>query len=65
MQNIDCLMDNIAPSLSESSHESKVFFSTINLRYLYSQLPYDETTPKYCNFHIIGGQATGKYRFNS
>ena len=26
MQNIDCLMDNIAQSISESSHESEVFF---------------------------------------
>ena len=26
MQNIDCLMDNIAQSISESSHESEVLF---------------------------------------
>ena len=63
MQNIDCLMDNIAQSVSESSHESEVLFSTIDLRYAYSQLPLDEATAKHCNFNIIGGQATGTYRF--
>ena len=63
MQNIDCLMDNIAQSISESSHEGEVLFSTIDLRYAYSQLPLDEATAKQCNFNIIGGQATGTYRF--
>ena len=63
MQNIDCLMDNIAQSISESSHESEVLFSTIDLRYAYSQLPLDEATAKHCNFNIIGDQATGTYRF--
>ena len=63
MQNIDCLMDNIAQSISESSHEGEVLFSTIDLRYAYSQLPLDEATSKQCNFNIVGGQATGMYRF--
>ena len=63
MQNIDCLMDNIAQSISESSHEGEVLFSTIDLRYAYSQLPLDEATAKQCNFNIISGQATGTYRF--
>ena len=47
MHNIDCLMDNIAQSISESSHESKVYFSTIDLRYAYSQIPLDEATTKH------------------
>ena len=63
MQNIDCLMDNIAQSISESSHEDEVLFSTIDLRFAYSQLPLDEATAKQCNFNIVGGQATGTYRF--
>ena len=65
MQNIDCLMDNIAQSISESSHEGEVLFSTIDLRYAYSQLPLDEATAKQCNFNIVGGQATGTYRFTT
>ena len=63
MQNIDCLMDNIAQSISESSHEGEVLFSTIDLWYAYSQLPLGEATAKLCNFSIVGGQATGTYRF--
>ena len=63
MQNIDCLMDNIAQSISESSHKGEVLFSSIDLRYAYSQLPLDEATAKQCNFSILGGQATGTYRF--
>ena len=59
MHNIDCLMDNISQPISESSHESEVYFSTIDLRYAYSQLPLDETTAKHCNFNIIGGQTIG------
>ena len=63
MQNIGCLMDKIAQSISESSHEVEVLFSTIDLRYAYSQLPLDEATAKQCNFIIVGVQATGTYLF--
>ena len=63
MQNIDCLMDNIAQSISESSHEGEVLFSAIDLRYAYSQPPLDEAKAKQFNFDIVGGQATGTYRF--
>ena len=59
MQNIDRLMDNIARSISELSQEGEVFFSTIELRYAYSQLPLNEAAAKQCNFNIRGGQATG------
>ena len=56
-------MDNIAQSISESSHGNEVYFSTIDLRYAYSQLPLDGATTKHCKFNIIGGQATGTHRF--
>ena len=65
MHNIDCLMDSIAQTITQSSDEGKVLFSTIDLRYAYSQLPLDEDTAKQCNFNIIGGKATGTYRFNN
>ena len=63
MKNIDCLMDNIAQSILESSHEGEVLFSTIDLLYAYSQLPLDEATATQCNSNMVGGQATGTYRF--
>ena len=65
MHNIECLMDNIAQSITQSSNEGQLLFSTIDLRYAYSQLPLDEDTANQCNFNIIGGQATGTYRFNT
>ena len=65
MHNIDCLMDNIAQKITQSSDEGEVLFSTIELRYAYSQIPLDEETAKQCNFNINGGQTTGTYRFNN
>ena len=65
MHNIDCLMDSIAQTITQSSDDGEVLFSKIDLRYAYSQLPLDPETAKHCNFNIIGGQATGTYRFNT
>ena len=65
MHNIDCLIDTIAQTITQSSDDGEVLFSTIDLRYAYSQLPLDPETSKHCNFNIIGGQATGTYRFNT
>ena len=65
MHNIDCLMDSIAQAITQSSDEVEVLFSTIDLCYAYSRLPLDAETAKQCNFNIIGGQATGTYRFNN
>ena len=65
MHNIECLMDNIAQTITQSSDEEEVIFSTIDLGYAYSQIPLDENIAKLCDFNIIGGQATGTYRFNS
>ena len=65
MHNIDCLMDNIAQTITQLSDEGEILFSTRDLRYAYSQIPLDENTAKQCNFNIIGGQTTGTYRFNN
>ena len=64
MHNTDCLMDSIAQTITQSSN-GEILFSTIDLRYAYSQLPLDEETAKQSNFNIIGGEATGTYRFNN
>ena len=65
MHNIDCLMDSIAQTITQAPDDGGVLFSTIDPRYAYSQLPLDQETAKHCNFNIIGGQATGTYRFNT
>ena len=66
MPNIDVLLDNIAQSAQEGTNKpGTTYFSTIDLRYAYSQLPLDETTRTQCNFSIIGGKATGTYQFQT
>ena len=37
--------------MSELSHDGEEFFSTIDLRYAFSQLPLDKATEKQCNLY--------------
>ena len=39
------------------------FFSKIDLKHAYSQIPLDENTKMDCNFNILCGQAKGTYRY--
>ena len=66
MPNIDILLDNVAQS-AQQGHDKPgtTLFSTIDLRYAYSQLNLDDATRQQCNFSIIGGQATGTYQFQT
>ena len=64
MQSIDHLMDTIACKISELKQKpGTLYFSKIDLKYAYSQVPLHEDTQKHCNFNILGGNATGTYRF--
>ena len=64
MQSIDHLIDAVANYVSERSTEQGTFyFSKIDLKYAYSQIPLDPQLQKHCNFNILGGKATGTYRF--
>ena len=64
MQSIDHLMDSVAVFISERKNKpGQYLFSKIDLKYAYSQIPLDENIKKHCNFNIIGGKATGTYRF--
>ena len=66
MPNIDVLLENIAQLAQEGTNKpGTTYFSTIDLRNEYSQLPLDETTRTQCNFSIIGGNATGTYQFET
>ena len=42
-----------------------LYFSKIDLKYAYSQVPLHEDTQKHGNFNILGGNATGTYRFKN
>ena len=62
MQSIDHLIDSLAVYISERRNlPGKYFFSKIDLKYAYSQIPLDENIQKHCNFNILGGRATGTY----
>ena len=64
MQSIDHLIDAVALYISERGKSPGTYwFSKIDLKYAYSQIPLDESIAKDCNFSILGGRATGTYRF--
>ena len=64
MQSIDHLMDSVAVYISQRKNiKGEYFFSKIDLKYAYSQIPLDDNIKKHCNFNILGGKATGTYRF--
>ena len=64
MQSIDHLVDAVALYITQRKKSPGNFwFSKIDLKYAYSQIPLDNSIAKHCNFSILGGQATGTYRF--
>ena len=65
MPNIDSLIDSTSQHINKSNHGDNVYFSTIDLKYAYSQLNFHPDTTRYCNFKIICGDATGTYRFKT
>ena len=62
--NIDLLLDNIA-QVVKSNDNQQTLFSTLDLRYAYSQIQLDKSTREQCNFSLIGGNATGTYQFQT
>ena len=64
MPNIELLMDNIAQVI-KSDKSKQTLFSTLDLRYAYSQIPLEKTTKEQCNFSLIGSNATGTYQFQT
>ena len=60
MQSIDHLTDSPAMHISANKlNEGPWWFSKIDLKYEYSQIPLDESISEHCNFNILGGKATG------
>ena len=50
----------IAPALQNTT-----YFSTLDLKYAYSQLNLDPYTANHCNFNIISGNMTGTLRYQA
>ena len=64
MQSINHLIDAVALYVSERRKSPGTYwFSKIDLKYAYNQIPLDQSIAKHCNFSILGGRATGTYRF--
>ena len=64
MQRTDHLVDAVALYITQIKNSPGTFwFSRIDLKYAYSQIPLDNSIAKHCNFSILGGRATGTYRF--
>ena len=62
---VDELLSSIAQIISERKEGEEVWFTSLDLNYAFSQLSLSEETSKHCNFSILGGKATGTYRFKT
>ena len=62
MPNVDELLDGVSQIVTAKTNGT-LYFSVLDLKYAYSQLKLTAETAKQCNFNIIGGIATGTYRF--
>ena len=62
MSNLEHLVDMLAEQLDNSA-SGQAWYTSLDMRYAYGQVPLDEKTARHCNFQIIGGKATGTYRF--
>ena len=65
MPNIEMLIDTISQHLTDTQNGQQAYFTTIDLKYAYSQLKLHHDTAKHCNFNIICGESTGTYRFKT
>ena len=61
MPNLDNRMYMIAEHVEQGPGET--FFTTLDMTYTYVQVERSKETSRHCNFQIIGGKATGIYRF--
>ena len=67
MSNIETLIDSISQVITDYNTETaeEIVFSTIDLKYDYSQLNLHPDNAKQCSFTIISGDMTGTYWFKT
>ena len=70
MPNIDSFISSILRYINDFNQRfqtqgDKVYFSTIDVKYAYSQLKLHPDTSRHCNFIIICGESTGTYRIKT
>ena len=62
MSNLEHLVDMVAEQL-DTENEGTAWYTSLDMRYAYGQVPLNKETAEHCNSEIIGGEATGTYRF--
>ena len=62
LPNVDEVLDGVSQIVTANT-VGELYFTVLDLKYAYSQLKLTAETSKQCNFNIVGGQATGTYRF--
>ena len=62
MPNLELLVDMVAEQLDNST-SGQAWYTSLDMRYAYGQVPLDEETARHCNFQITCGKARGTYRF--
>ena len=62
MPNVEELLDGVSQIVTARA-AGTLFFTVLDLKYAYSQLKLTPQTARQCNFNIVGGKATGTYRF--
>ena len=64
MPNIHELINSAAQIITRKV-PGKVWFTPLDLKYAFSQLPLSSLISSHCNFNILCGEATGTYRFKT
>ena len=58
------LLDSAAQIIT-SKDPGEVWFTSLDLKYAFSQLALNDSVSKHCNFNIVCGEFTGTYRFKA
>ena len=64
MPNIHELIDSAAQIIPRNV-PGKVWFTSLDMKYAFSQLSLSSLTSSHCNFNILCGEATGTYRLKT
>ena len=64
MPHLDDLMCSLAETITDDG-PGKVWFTSVDLKYAFGQVLLNPSLSKHCNFAIVGGKASGIYRFST
>ena len=64
MPNLLELLDSAAQIITSNTLDD-VWFTFLDLKYAFSQIPLSDEVSRHCNFNIVCGEQTGTYRFKT